>query len=331
MRLRQLSVCAGPSGARPQTTSDFSQGTVIGGRYEVDTVLGRGGNGVTYRCTDSDTGRLVAVKALSLRSLRDWKQLELFQREAQILENLDHPGIPQYIDAFEEDTAADRAFFLVQELAAGESLEDMVERGWRADESEITRIATELLGILQYLSTRRPAVVHRDIKPSNIVIEGGRTGGRVFLVDFGGVQAAAAAGEMPSSTVVGTYGFMAPEQFRGAARPASDLYGLGATLLYLLSGRPPQRLPCGSHAPGSVFGRDGATARSSRGGAARARRRRSAGCRCGAGHPVGPTAGEVWRERGRQGVQRRTTTAAAAARAGIRPTSGHGSRQGAIA
>lgn len=243
MRLRQLSVCAGPSGARPQTTSDFSQGTVIGGRYEVDTVLGRGGNGVTYRCTDSDTGRLVAVKALSLRSLRDWKQLELFQREAQILENLDHPGIPQYIDAFEEDTAADRAFFLVQELAAGESLEDMVERGWRADESEITRIATELLGILQYLSTRRPAVVHRDIKPSNIVIEGGRTGGRVFLVDFGGVQAAAAAGEMPSSTVVGTYGFMAPEQFRGAARPASDLYGLGATLLYLLSGRPPSAFP----------------------------------------------------------------------------------------
>lgn len=77
----------------------------------------------------------------------------------------------------------------------------------------------------------------RDIKPDNIVIEGGKTGGRVFLVDFGGVQAAAAGESFAlGSTVIGTYGYMAPEQFRGAAQPASDLYGLGGTLLYLLSG-----------------------------------------------------------------------------------------------
>lgn len=206
-------------------------------------MLGRGGNGVTYRCLDTDTSAVVAVKALSLRSLRDWKQLELFQREAQILENLDHPGIPRYIDAFEEDTDTDRSFFLVQQLAAGRSLEDLVSSGWRADEAECRRIAVELLKILQYLGSRRPPVTHRDVKPSNIVVEGGRAGGRVFLVDFGGVQAAAAAGDLPGSTVVGTYGFMAPEQFRGAAQPASDLYGLGGTLLYLLSGRPPSAFP----------------------------------------------------------------------------------------
>jgi serine/threonine protein kinase len=183
------------------------------------------------------------VKSLSLKSLRDWKQLDLFQREAQILENLSHPGIPKYIDSFEEDSASDRSFFLVQELAAGASLEAMVNQGWRADETEVSRIAKELLTILQYLGSRRPAVVHRDVKPSNIVIEGGKTGGRVYLVDFGGVQAAAATGDMPGSTVIGTYGFMAPEQFRGAAQPASDLYGLGATLLFMLSGRPPSAFP----------------------------------------------------------------------------------------
>ena len=77
----------------------------------------------------------------------------------------------------------------------------------------------------------------RDIKPDNIVVEGGKSGGRVFLVDFGGVQAAAAGESFAlGSTVIGTYGYMAPEQFRGAAQPASDLYGLGGTLLYLLSG-----------------------------------------------------------------------------------------------
>ena len=239
-----LTASASDRPSAPSLPSDLPTGTVLGsGRYEVGTVLGRGGNGVTYRCHDKESGREVAVKALSLRNLRDWKQLELFEREAQTLENLDHPGIPNYIDYFEEDTSNDRSFFLVQDIADGQSLEQMVARGWRADEAEVARVAQELLNILQYLGSRRPAVVHRDVKPANVIIEGGRTGGRVFLVDFGGVQAAAATGDMLGSTVVGTFGFMAPEAFRGAAQPASDLYGLGGTLLYMVSGRPPSAFP----------------------------------------------------------------------------------------
>lgn len=78
----------------------------------------------------------------------------------------------------------------------------------------------------------------RDVKPENIVLEGGKSGGRVFLVDFGGVQAVASTEAFSmGSTIIGTYGYMAPEQFRGSAQPASDLYGLGGTLLYLLSGK----------------------------------------------------------------------------------------------
>lgn len=75
------------------------------------------------------------------------------------------------------------------------------------------------------------------MKPDNILLEGGKAGGRVFLVDFGGVQAAASTDAFNlGSTVIGSYGYMAPEQFRGSAQPKSDLYGLGGTLLYLLSG-----------------------------------------------------------------------------------------------
>ena len=78
----------------------------------------------------------------------------------------------------------------------------------------------------------------RDVKPENIVLEGGKVGGRVFLVDFGGVQAVASTEAFGlGSTVIGTYGYMAPEAFRGVAQPASDLYALGGTLLYLLSGK----------------------------------------------------------------------------------------------
>lgn len=225
----------------PAGTGDYKAGDVLGTEYTVVETLGRGSSGVTYKARNAE-GKLVAVKALSLQSMSDWKQLELFQREANTLKQLQHPGIPQYVADFEDDTEKDRGYYLVQDLAQGRSLAELVKGGWRADEGEVTRIAKELLNILDYLASRRPAVTHRDVKPENIVLEGGKAGGRVFLVDFGGVQAAALDQDF-GSTIIGTYGYMAPEQFRGAAQPASDLYALGGTLLYLLSGKPPSAFP----------------------------------------------------------------------------------------
>uniref|UniRef100_A0A7S0RK56 non-specific serine/threonine protein kinase n=1 Tax=Chlamydomonas leiostraca TaxID=1034604 RepID=A0A7S0RK56_9CHLO len=224
--------------------SQLNPGDVLAGKYTIKGVLGAGSNAIAYSAESSD-GRTVAVKALSLRSLRDWKQLDLFQREAQILGALSHPGIPKYIDYFEEDSERDRAFYIVQEAVQGKSLAAMLAEGKRCDDAEASRIAREMLEILQYLSGLRPPVVHRDVKPENIILEGGVWGGKVRLVDFGGVQGVAAAGEAAAfaSTVVGTYGYMAPEQFRGGAQPASDLYALGATLLFLLSGQPPFAFP----------------------------------------------------------------------------------------
>ncbi|KIZ02988.1 serine/threonine protein kinase, partial [Monoraphidium neglectum] len=119
----------------------------------------------------------------------------------------------------------------------------MLKGGMRADDKEVLRIATELLSVLKYLGSLRPPVVHRDIKPENVVLEGGAWGGRVYLIDFGGVQGASPTGDSLASTIVGTFGYLAPEQFRGAATPASDLYALGGTLLYLVSGQPPYAFP----------------------------------------------------------------------------------------
>lgn len=222
--------------------SPVPAGTLVNSRYTVQEVLGRGANAITYLATDNTTGNKVALKALSLKGIKDWKQLELFQREAVVLQSLSHPGIPQYIDYFEEDTAADRAFYIVQEVVQGTSLAQMVSSGQRASEDEVMRIATDLLATLKYLGGLRPPVIHRDIKPENVVIEGGRWGGRVYLIDFGGVQGSSGIGDM-GSTIVGTYGYMAPEQFTGQATPASDLYALGGTLLYLVSGQPPGAFP----------------------------------------------------------------------------------------
>mmetsp|Transcript_1857 Transcript_1857/g.4857 ORF Transcript_1857/g.4857 Transcript_1857/m.4857 type:complete len:628 (-) Transcript_1857:125-2008(-) len=209
-------------------------------QYRVEGVIGAGSNAVTYKATTQD-GVAVAVKTLSLKGMSDWKQLQLFEREASTLRALSHPGIPQYLDYFEEDSDIDRRFYLVQELAAGTSLAEMAKAGHLFTEEEITGIAAKLLEILTYLGNLRPPVVHRDVKPENILLDGET----VRLVDFGGVQEATIWGDgMPlGSTVVGTYGYMAPEQFRGAAQPASDLYALGGTLLHLLSGHPPSSFP----------------------------------------------------------------------------------------
>lgn len=213
-------------------------GEIVAQRYRIVNVLGQGGIGTTYESEDLHTGKRVALKALSLQRMNDWKALELFEREARVLSHLNHPGIPQYLDYFQVDTSPHPGFYLVQELAEGRSLFSLVQSGWHATESQVRQIAQQILDILNYLHGLTPSVIHRDIKPQNIIR---REDGRIFLVDFGSVQATY-QNTLTGSTIVGTYGYMAPEQFRGQAFPATDLYGLGATLLFLLTHRLPAEL-----------------------------------------------------------------------------------------
>jgi ankyrin repeat protein/serine/threonine protein kinase len=216
--------------------------------YQIKKLLGEGGSSTTYEAVDLQTHQRVALKALSLQKMNDWKVLELFEREANVLSKLNHPGIPRYLDYFYVDTPDNRCFYIVQELAQGQSLASLVENGWHASEPEIQRIATQILEILVYLHSQTPPVIHRDIKPENIVFKSPIDSHKekdwaVCLVDFGAVQNTYYNTLMRGSTVVGTYGYMAPEQCLGQAVPATDLYGLGATLLYLLTHRSPAELP----------------------------------------------------------------------------------------
>ncbi|AFZ07220.1 serine/threonine protein kinase [Oscillatoria nigro-viridis PCC 7112] len=216
--------------------------------YQIKNLLGEGGSSTTYEAIDLKTNQRVALKALSLQKMNDWKVLELFEREANVLSKLNHPGIPRYLDYFYVDTPDNRCFYIVQELAAGQSLASLVESGWHASEPEIQRIATQILNILVYLHSQTPPVIHRDLKPENIVFKSPIDSRKqkdwaVCLVDFGAVQNTYYNTLMRGSTVVGTYGYMAPEQFLGQAVPATDLYGLGGTLLYLLTHRSPAELP----------------------------------------------------------------------------------------
>ncbi|GEM_PF-6454926 len=212
-------------------------GTVIHDRYVVSRVLGRGSFGTTYAARNLDDDALVAVKVLDLRRVDDWKAVELFEREARVLASLDHPQIPRYIDFV--PLAEDHSALLVQALAPGRSLEARLADGQRFDEDRVRYIAAQLLEILVYLAGRLPPVIHRDIKPGNILLS---DDDRCYLVDFGSVRDAVEAERSGGSTVAGTFGYMAPEQLHGAANPSSDLYGLGMTLVHLLTGTAPSEL-----------------------------------------------------------------------------------------
>ncbi len=215
-------------------------GEIVQSRYRIMSVLGQGGIGITYAALDAQTGDRVAIKALSFRRMNEWKMLELFEREARVLSQLDHPAIPRYLDYFQIDSDHDRDFYIVQQLVEGKSLAQAIADGWHGREEDIKQIAEQVLDVLIYLHELKPPVIHRDIKPQNIILQPNR---KIALVDFGAVQDTYRSTQVGGSTVVGTYGYMPPEQFRGKAVPATDLYALGATILFLLTGRSPAELP----------------------------------------------------------------------------------------
>jgi hypothetical protein len=151
-----------------------------------------------------------------------------------VLSSLDHPALPRYIEHFEEAGA----LYLVMEKIEGETLASRRRRGARLDQAQVLRFLKEAATCLAYLHGQAPPVVHRDIKPGNVIL---RPDGSYCLVDFGSVRDRLKP--EGGSTVVGTFGFMAPEQFQGRAGAGSDVYAVAATALSLLTGSEPEDLP----------------------------------------------------------------------------------------
>lgn len=211
-------------------------------RYRLDRQLGQDASRQTWLATDTQTQAAVVVKLLAFNPQMQWEESKLFEREASVLQTLNHSQIPKYRDYFTIDNLPDSRFpwfGLVQTYIPGDSLQAKIDRGDRFHASDIEKIARELLEILSYLHDLNPPLLHRDIKPSNIIWG---EDDRIYLVDFGAVQDQAAK-EGATFTVVGTYGYVPIEQFGGRAVPASDLYALGMTLIHLLTGISPADLP----------------------------------------------------------------------------------------
>lgn len=204
------------------------------GRFEIIEQLGVGGQGTAYRVQDSDTEEDVVLKEFILPVYVDVavrrQALERFENEARILKQLDHPQIVSLTDFFIEDHRS----YLVLEHINGKSLKQLVMENGPMSEEQVKGLALQMCTILDYLHGLAPPVVHRDFTPDNLIL---REDGTLKLVDFNVAQQTEATA---TGTVVGKHAYLPPEQFRGTPVPASDLYSMGATLHFLLTGQDPE-------------------------------------------------------------------------------------------
>jgi serine/threonine protein kinase len=213
----------------------FTTDKVLNGKYHLVQPLGTVHEPrQTWLATNKETGETVTLKALSFDQQMAWQDLKLIEREAETLKSLKHEQIPSFVDAFWVDEEAQNKFCLVCKYIPGKSLAEIINSGYRWSTDEVLGIARSVLQILEYLHTQSPPVIHRDIKPSNIILG---EDGKVYLIDFGAVQGR--TNSQSTMTIVGSFGYMAPEQFAGKSVPATDFYSLGQTVVFLLSGVDP--------------------------------------------------------------------------------------------
>ena len=205
----------------------------LAGRYSLDRELGRGGMGIVYLARDVALDRPVAIKLLPPDMAQDGELKDRFLREARIAAQLSHPNIVP-IHLVEEK---DGLVFFVMAFVEGESLSERVRRQGPLRPAEATRVIQEVAWALAYAHGR--GVVHRDIKPDNILME--RATGRAMVSDFGIARSTAAPALTAHGLILGTLQYMAPEQASpdGPVDGRADLYALGITAFFTLTGRLP--------------------------------------------------------------------------------------------
>ena len=206
--------------------------------------LGRGAMGITYRALDLNLGAPVALKVISARYSNQREARDRFRREAQAAAQLRHPNVASVYHFGE--TAAGQCFYAM-ELVEGETLESRVRREGPLGAEMVLEIATQVAHAL--LAAEKHGLVHRDLKPSNLMLVPNDSGNEhtpgVKVIDFGLAKAVTDAGETPEPTqtgFAGTPGFASPEQSQADGRKLdtrSDIYSLGATLWYALTGEIP--------------------------------------------------------------------------------------------
>ncbi|MGL5065470.1 MAG: protein kinase domain-containing protein [Microcoleus sp.] len=228
-------------------SSLLSPGSIVEKRYRILRELGRGGFGRTYLAEDTNRyGERCVLKEFS-PVVHSTKAEELFDREASMLYQLQHPQIPRFRELLRTELSGNKSLFLVQDYIEGLTYEEILisrqQQGKNFSEAEVTQFLFQLLPILEYIHSKN--LIHRDISPDNIIQN--NSDKLPFLIDFGSVKQIAANAVYQLSrqqdTAIGKQGYSPSEQMRlGKVSPASDLYALAVTALVLLTGKKTQKL-----------------------------------------------------------------------------------------
>ncbi len=209
-------------------------------QYHVLRILGQGGMGTTYLAWDrqkhilhgketSPAAALVVLKEMNADMAQIRKAQELFEREARALKSLNHPGVPKFFDFFVE---ADKKY-LAMEMIHGQDLEKRISLQGPVLPNQAIEWMIQTCEVLEYIHSQEPPLIHRDIKPANLLVR--RRDNQVVILDFGAVKEIGT----PLGTRIGAEGYSAPEQDRGQPLTQSDLYAVGATLIFLLTSQSP--------------------------------------------------------------------------------------------
>lgn len=214
-------------------TPDPLVGAVLDDRYRVETRIATGGMSTVYRGLDMRLDRPVALKVMDTRYAGDHQFLTRFQREARAIARLKHPGLVAIYDQGNDATHP----FLVMELVDGGTLRELLRERGPMPPHAVAAVLRPVLGGLGV--AHRAGLVHRDVKPENVLIS---DDGEVKLVDFGLVRAIAEAGITSTSVILGTAGYLSPEQVEGGPiGPRSDVYSAGIMAFEMLTGTTPFR------------------------------------------------------------------------------------------
>ncbi len=211
-------------------------------QYQVLRILGQGGMGTTYlawnpnsrnlhggNLAGGDKPQLLVLKEMNADLAKVAKAQELFEREAHTLKTLHHPGIPKYYDFFVESGKK----YLAMELIHGQNLEQLVYQKGPCTPARAIAWMLQTCNVLDYIHSGEPPLIHRDIKPANLMLR--TVDNRIVVLDFGAVKETGTA----FATRIGAEGYCAPEQERGQPLIQSDLYAIGPTLIFLLTGEAP--------------------------------------------------------------------------------------------
>ena len=213
-------------------------GDLLEGKYRIVELAGRGGMSNVYRAVHERLQKEWAVKEIRRESCENFN---LFRKrliaEADLLKKLRHPGLPAIVDIVEEEGAV----YIIMDYIHGQTLREIVLEKGALTERETRDIIVQVCQVLEYLHSQNPPVIYRDLKPSNLMIEDGL----VKLIDFGTAREYSYGKTSGDTVRLGTRGYAAPEQYggRGQTDARTDIYCLGVTSFFLLTGKSPDQPP----------------------------------------------------------------------------------------